>query len=540
MELPLVELPAIDAVERRVGAHVRQRDRRRLAHHVAELAGQRGAARAGIARRLDEEHVAADARHGQASGDAGHAGAFRDLIVELGAAEILVDLLDADGDRRGRLARSEPCGGLAQERPERALERADARLARVLAQHLADRVLRDRRLVIQQPVLGALAWHEVAGCDRDLLVVGVAVELEDLEAVVERVRDLVGHVGRGDEQHLREIDFDVEVVVAERRVLRGVEHLEERRRRVATEVGAELVDLVEQDHGVHRSGIAQGPHEAARHRADIGAAMAADFGLVANATERDAHELATEGVCDRLAEGGLADAGRSDQREDHAALAVFDVALLAELAHGEVLDDALLDVVEAGVVGIEDRACALDVARLLAVLAPRQLEQRVEVRADGGRLRALRACLETIELTRCLLPCLVAQLGLVDLGAVAGDLVALLAFELTELLADRVELAAQEELTLRLLHALVDVLADALAHGDLGQHVAQPGGHLGQALGDVDRLEQLELALVGEVGREARSVGERAGLIDLAEHRDDTTVAARLEDLLDDAAVLAR
>ena len=409
----------------------------------------------------------------------------------------------------------------------------------MLAQHLADRVLRDRRLVIQQPVLGALTRHEVASRNRDLLVVGIAVEVEDLEAVVQRVGDLVGHVGRGDEQHLREIDLDVEVVVAERRVLRGVKYLEERRRRVATEVGAELVDLVEQDHGVHRSGIAQGPHEAARHRADIGAAMAADFGLVANATERDAHELATEGVRDRLAKRRLADAGRSDQREDHAALAVFDVALLAELAHGEVLDDALLDVVEAGVVGVEDRAGSLDVARLLAVLAPRQLEQRVEVRADGRRLGALRAGLEAIEFARRLLPGLVAQLRLVDLGAIAGELVALLALELAEFLADRIELAAQQELALRLLHALVDVLADALAHGDLGQHVAQPRGHLGEALGDVDRLEQLELALVGEVGREARSVGERAGLIDLAEHRDDTTVAARLEDLLDDAAVLA-
>ena len=327
-------------------------------------------------------------------------------------------------------------------------------------------------------------------------------------------------------------------MVAEGRVLSRIEDLEQGRSGIAAEVGAELVDLVEEDHRVHGAGVAQGAHEASRHRADVGATVAADLGLVADAAERHAHELAAEGVRDRLAERRLADAGRSDQREDHAALAVLNLALLAELAHGEVLDDALLDVVEPGVVGVEDRPRALDVAGLFGVRAPRHLEQGVEVGADGGRLRALRAGLEPVELAGGLLACLIRHQRLVDLGAVAGELVALLALELAELLADGVELAAQEELALRLLHALVDVLADALAHGDLGQHVAQPGRHLGEALGHVDRLEQLQLALVREVGREPGGVGQRARLVDLAEHCDDRAVAPRLEDLLDDGAVL--
>jgi hypothetical protein len=46
-------------------------------------------------------------------------------------------------------------------------------------------------------------------------------------------------------------------VIAERRVLFGVEHLEQRRRRIAAEVVAELVDLVEDEHRVPRLGAAQ-------------------------------------------------------------------------------------------------------------------------------------------------------------------------------------------------------------------------------------------------------------------------------------------
>ena len=75
--------------------------------------------------------------------------------------------------------------------------------------------------------------------------------------------------------------------------------------------------------------------------------MAADLGLVAHAAERDAHELALHRPRDRLAERGLADAGRADEAQDRP----LHVAL--ELAHGEVLDDALLDLVEVVVILVE-------------------------------------------------------------------------------------------------------------------------------------------------------------------------------------------
>ena len=95
-------------------------------------------------------------------------------------------------------------------------------------------------------------------------------------------------VGGRDEEHSRQVERHVEVVVAERVVLLGVEHLEQRRRRVAAEVAAELVDLVEHEHRVAGARAAAGPHDLAGHRADIGAAVAADLGLVVHAAERHA------------------------------------------------------------------------------------------------------------------------------------------------------------------------------------------------------------------------------------------------------------
>ena len=70
----------------------------------------------------------------------------------------------------------------------------------------------------------------VAG-DEDLLVLGVAVEAHELHAVEQRAGDGVDHVGGGDEDHVGQVEVDLEVVVAEGVVLGRVEHLEQRRGR---------------------------------------------------------------------------------------------------------------------------------------------------------------------------------------------------------------------------------------------------------------------------------------------------------------------
>ena len=105
--------------------------------------------------------------------------------------------------------------------------------------------------------------------------------------------------------------------------------------------------------------------------------------------------------------------GRADQREDRArALVLGDAALLAELAHGEVLDDALLHVVETGVVGVEHLARVRRIEPLLGALAPRHGEQPVEVGADHRRLAARVAHpLEPRELALRLLADVVGHVG---------------------------------------------------------------------------------------------------------------------------------
>ncbi len=125
-----------------------------------------------------------------------------------------------------------------------------------------------------QPVGLRLLGQQELLRDLDLLELEIPGEADDLHPVDQRGRNRVERVAGGDEHDLREIEVDLEVVIVERVVLLGVEHLEKRRRRVAAEVHAELVDLVEQEDGVPRAGPLHSLDDPAGQRADVGPAVA--------------------------------------------------------------------------------------------------------------------------------------------------------------------------------------------------------------------------------------------------------------------------
>jgi hypothetical protein len=344
--------------------------------------------------------------------------------------------------------------------------------------------------------------------------------------------DGVADVRGGDEHHLREVVRDLEVVVGERVVLLGVEHLEESGRRVTAEVVPDLVDLIEHEDRVDRRPLLHALDDLAGERADVRAAVAADRGLVVHATERHAHELAAERAGDAATERRLADAGRADEAEDRALL----VAL--ELADREVLDDALLDLLEAVVVLVEDLAHLGDVDVVRGLLRPRDVEDPVEVGADDGVLgRADLHGAEALELLARDLLGLVREVRLRDALLEAVE-VALIALVLAELLLDGLELLAKDVLALVLAHLLFDLRVDSLAHLEDLELPREQAQDLADALLDVDRLEQLRLLLHGGVEVGGDEVSEGAGLLDRVDERARLAreLGHELDDLLGDVA----
>ena len=129
-----------------------------------------------------------------------------------------------------------------------------------------------------------------------LLLGDVAAHLYHLHTVEKGAGNGVQVVRRGDEQHFREVVVHIEIVVVESVVLLRVEHLKQGRGGVAVDgVLRHLVYLVENEHGVRRTGTLNALDDAAGHGADVGAAVTADLRLVVKTAQRHAHVFALHG-----------------------------------------------------------------------------------------------------------------------------------------------------------------------------------------------------------------------------------------------------
>ena len=478
-------------------------------HDVAEGAGELDGALALHDGGLDGEHVAAGLGPGEAVGHAGQELLAPVLLKEDGRAQKLGQVGCAHME--GRIgALGLPAGHLAAEGADLALQLAHARLAGVLEDDALDgRVLQLEVALLEAVVVHALL-HEVAPGYLELLLLGVAGEPDDFGAVAQGAGDGLQLVGRAQEDDLGEIEGHAQVVVGEGGVLLGIEHLKQGGLGIAVEVVADLVQLVQHDHGVARAGVAEALDDAARHGADVGAPVAADLGLVVHAAEAEALELPAEGPGNAAAERGLAHAWRADEAE-YGALGVG-----IELVDAQVFKDAVLDLVEAEVVLVQGGLGVLDVQVVLGELVPGQLAQQLEIGADDARLRRVAVGEgEAAELLVGLLLHVLGQMGLLEglaqaLGLACGILAAV-----AELLVDGLDLLAQEVVLLLLVHLLLGGVLDAQLHGrDLGL----AGELVVDELEPLDRIYALEDVLgVLELEPEARGheVGKASGLVDV-------------------------
>ena len=525
-----VEEVGVDPELLGVAAHEGQGRARRLLHHVTELAGDLQAALATHLRGLDEQDVPADRRPREPSGDAGDRGPLGDFVEEPALAEVLVEVGRADPDRLvllvGLAARDEQ-GHVAGELAELAAELADAGLAGVVGHDLADRDVVEGDGVRPEGVLLQLAREQVALGDLQLLLRGVAVDLDDLEPVAQRRRHLREVVGRDHEHHLGHVEGQLEVMIGEGVVLLGVEQLEQRGLGRAAPARRELVDLVEEHDRVLDPGLAHRVDDAAGDRPDVGAPVTADLGLVTHATEGDAHERPAGRLGDRAPERGLADPGRAGQTQDR------PLAPARQLEHGHVLEDPLLDVVEAEVVGVELGRDRVEVVAHVGALVPGQVGDGLEVGPRDRELRVRGVELgQALELSVGDLLDLLGQVRLADPVLELVDLAALVV--LAELALDGLHPLAEDHVALLLAEPFAHLLVDLRAHRvDLAGLVDEPRDQA-QALGDVEGHQDLDLgvALERQVGTDG--VGELAGVEVLGHGLDQVAarVAGELADVL--------
>ena len=227
------------------------------------------------------------------------------------------------------------------------LQVAHAGFAGVVLDQAVDARIGEVDLFLGKPGgLHLLAYQEALG-DLHLLQFGIAGEADHFHAVLQRRRNGVQHVGGGDEEYLAQVVLHVQVVIHEHEILLGIEHFEQRGRRIAAEIHGHLVHFVQHEDRIARAGLLHHLDDLAGQGADVGAAVAADFGFIAHAAERHAHKLAAGGLGDGHAQRSLAHARRPHEAQDGS------LGILHQAAHRQEFQDALLDLFQAVMVRFE-------------------------------------------------------------------------------------------------------------------------------------------------------------------------------------------
>src|SRR5690606_20085240 len=125
-------------------------------------------------------------------------------------------------------------------------------------------------------------------------------------------------------------------------------------------------------------------HEFTGHGADIGAAVAFDFGFIAHAAHAEPVELTAQGIGYRTPNGGFTHPGRAEQQQDgttHFAL---------EGAFGQELDDTVFYIVRAVVVPVQHAAGFGQVEVVFGMHTPGRLGNPVQVGAGNAVFRGAR------------------------------------------------------------------------------------------------------------------------------------------------------
>ena len=210
----------------RAGADVGERSLCGLLHDVAELAGKGELAFAVEDGDFGGENGAAHFCPRQASDQADLAGVAHHHVPELRGSEQIVDLFVVGDGRVFDAFLDDFAGDLASDVADLAFETANAGFAGVSADDFEKSGVFETEVVEREAVRLELLLDQVLLCDLEFFEFGVAAEPDDLHAVLERAGDGVQDVRGGDEQDLREVVLDVEIVILEHVVLFRIQDFE--------------------------------------------------------------------------------------------------------------------------------------------------------------------------------------------------------------------------------------------------------------------------------------------------------------------------
>ena len=347
-----------------------------------------------------------------------------------------------------------------------------------------------------------------------------------------------------EEQHVGQVEVELQVVIAERVVLRRVEHLEQRARGIARPAtGLQLVDLVDQHDGVHRLRFGQRPHDAAGPRTRR--RYAGDHGSRPRRAHRRRRRARTDGRA-HAATDSPSDVLPTPGGPTSARIAPLPRPLTVPSPRSvrstrTARNSRMRSFTSSRPSWSASSTAARlgEVAVLVGELAPRQFDHRVEPVANPRLLRVLLAhALEPVEL-------LVDRRRTVSGRSCSANLARYSATTSSSPSPSSLRIASiwrrSNMLALLLVEIVGDVGADLVLQLEVGERsrASTPSTSSSRASTSTVSSSSTRCSIVSS-GEYAAVSASWPGIVDAGEHVGDAARATVLEDRLDDRAVLAR
>src|SRR5436190_4752937 len=357
-----------------------ERGLHRFLHHFADVPRKQDISFARITCRFDVQYFAASRRVSQTGNDSRFTGLELCFAHVFRRAEHLRHQFRRDRCMLDFSARNLRRNTPADSR-DLALQFAYAGFVCVIVNDLSKCVLLEFALFRLESVFLQLPLYEISLGYFDFLALGVTGYGNHFNPIAQRFGHALDVVRRADEDYLCQIKRHVEVTIDKRVVLPRIEHFEQRAGRVAAKIRADLVDFIKHENRVPRTCAPQFLNDSARHRANIRAAMTADFRFIAHSAETDPHKFATQRIGNRLAKAGFPHTRRPEKTEDRA------VSSWIKFAHSQIFDQPFLYFFQIVMVAIEDLLGLIEIEVVFAQLIPRKIGNDLDVTDNHREFR---------------------------------------------------------------------------------------------------------------------------------------------------------
>ena len=341
--------------------------RYRFLHHIAQRAGGDGFAGTGDDRGFHLEELAAHGSPGQPIDKADAVLLGDDILGDVAGAQVIGQVSGLNGNLFGGFAGYHLGSDLAAKGGQTALQGTHAGFPGIVIDDIIDGAIGHGNLPDGKAVAFPLLGQQMAFGDLELFFPGVAWQLDDLHAVQQGGRNGTAVIGRGDEEHMGKVERHLDIMIPEGAVLLGIQYLQQGGGRIAAVIIAELIYLIQQQHGIGAAGLLDGIDDTTGHTAYISFPMAADLGFIFDTAQRDTSIAASHRLRDAAYDGGFAHAGRAHKAED------LTIDIRRKRPNSQSFQYTLLDLLEAVVLLIEELGSLFEIYHIFGIAAPGQL-----------------------------------------------------------------------------------------------------------------------------------------------------------------------